>query len=205
MAVDETPVTQGRERQRRRTARAIVAAAGALLAEGRTPTVAEIADRAEVSRRTVHVHFPTLEQLLTDAVLGEIAGTSMEEALAPSRTGPDAEQRVAALARAIVRHHGDVQHLGRTMIKLTIDAGAPAEGAPRRGGRRVDWIETALEPARDQLAPPAFERLVTALAMVIGWEAMLVLLDVRGLSLEEAEQATVWAATALVRAALGEA
>jgi AcrR family transcriptional regulator len=164
--------------------------------------VAEIADRAEVSRRTVHVHFPTLEQLLTDAVLGRFAGTSMEAALAPSRTGTDVEQRVAALARAIVRHHSEVQHLGRTMIRLTIDGGAGADGGPRRGGRRLDWIEAAIEPARERLAPAGFERLVSALAMVIGWEAMLVLWDVRGLSDDEAEQATVWAATALVRAAL---
>ncbi len=91
------------------------------------------------------------------------------------------------------------------MIRLTIDGGAGHDGGPRRGGRRLDWIEAAIEPARERLAPAEFERLVSALAMVIGWEAMLVLWDVRGLSDDEAEQATVWAATALVRAALAAA
>src|SRR6202020_2159292 len=65
-ATDPAPVTAGRDAQRRRTRRAIVAAAGEMLADGHTPTVAEIAERAEVSPRTVHVHFTTLEQLLTD-------------------------------------------------------------------------------------------------------------------------------------------
>jgi AcrR family transcriptional regulator len=192
--------TSGRERQRRRTARAIVAAAGALLGEGRTPTVAEIAERAEVSRRTVHLHFPTLEQLLVDASIERLAASGLDDDLAASRSGDDAEERVAALARAVVRHHRDFEHLGRTMIRLTVEA--PAGRTPRRGGRRLEWIETALEPLRDRLEPPAYERLVSALAMVIGWEAMLVLWDVRALGPRRMEEAVTWSARALVRAAL---
>jgi hypothetical protein len=38
--------------------------------------------------------------------------------------------------------------------------------------------------------------------MVIGWEALIVARDVRGLSQKEAEDISAWAARALVRAAL---
>ena len=195
-------MTTGRDAQRRRTRRAIVAAAAEMLADGHTPTVAEIAERAEVSPRTVHVHFTTLEQLLTDAALGVASERLMEADLAASRTGDDAEERVIALARAIVRHHNELMHLGRTIIKLTVDSPPPPNGGPRRGGRRMDWIENALEPARDQLSPDAYDQLASSLAMVIGWEPMLVLWDVLNLTPEQAEQTTVWAAQSLVRAAL---
>ncbi len=93
--------------------------------------------------------------------------------------------------------------LGRSLIRLTI---APTEGdeesAPRRGYRRVAWIERALDPLRPQLDPAVFERLVSALAMVVGWETLIVLQDLRGLTGAEQLETTLWAARALIRAAL---
>jgi AcrR family transcriptional regulator len=41
-----------------------------LLSAGGTPTVADIAEAADVSRRTVYMYFPTLQHLLIDAALG---------------------------------------------------------------------------------------------------------------------------------------
>ena len=55
------------------------------------------------------------------------------------------------------------------------------------------------------LSAPAFERLVSSLAMVIGREALIVERDIRALSLDEAEEVSAWAARALVRASLAEA
>ncbi|HEY2331461.1 MAG TPA: helix-turn-helix domain-containing protein, partial [Acidimicrobiales bacterium] len=53
----------GRFRQRRRTRAAIVDAASELLRTGVTPSVGDVAEAADVSRRTVYLHFPTIEQL----------------------------------------------------------------------------------------------------------------------------------------------
>jgi hypothetical protein len=47
--------------------------------------------------------------------------------------------------------------------------------------------------------------LVSALAMVIGWEALVVQRDVRGLSPAAGEELSVWAARALLRVTLEEA
>ncbi len=80
--------------------------------------------------------------------------------------------------------------------------GPRPDGIPARGYRRVAWIELALEPIRERLSPERFERLVSALATLVGWEPALVLRDVRGLETTSAINATVWAARALVRAAL---
>ena len=95
------------------------------------------------------------------------------------------------------------ENMGRAIIRLTVDA-RPGTGAPRRGYRRVEWIESALAPTRNRLDGPSFERLVSALSLVIGWEALLVQRDVRGLTSREAEEVSAWAARSLVRAALAE-
>ena len=73
----EATESGGRERQRRRTRKAIVDAAVELLGRGWEPSVAEIAEAADVSRRTVYLYFPTAEHLLADAAL-EAARASVE-------------------------------------------------------------------------------------------------------------------------------
>ena len=56
----------GRVNQKRRTRAAIVEAAQAMLQEGVTPTVAQAAEAALVSRTTAYRYFPTQESLLVE-------------------------------------------------------------------------------------------------------------------------------------------
>jgi AcrR family transcriptional regulator len=120
----------GRPGQRKRTRRAIVEATMELLGEGESPSVGEIAARAEVSRRTVYSYFPTLDQLLVDASLGLISEAETDRTLEPS--GDDAEERIAALAAEVTGMSEEVERLGRRVISLTVDAAEPAGGGPRR-------------------------------------------------------------------------
>jgi AcrR family transcriptional regulator len=198
MLVAETTKTAGREAQRRRTRKAIVAATVELLARGEQPSMAEIAEAADVSRRTVYLYFPTVEQLLADAAL-EGSRAVVEPGI---EAGGDAAERLEALVRAVQQGFAETEHLGRTIIRTTVGTKheAPA-GTPRRGYRRVEWIGRALEPLRDKVSAERFERLVSALTLLIGWESMIVLQDTRGLSAEEAEDVCVWAAQALLAAA----
>jgi AcrR family transcriptional regulator len=204
----EVPVTAtdpagGRVRQRRRTRAAIVDATAELLRSGVTPSVADIAEAADVSRRTVYLYFPTVEQLLLDATLGLLSQAAVDEAIAAADTGQDPGERVMAMIRALDASSDETLALGRSLVRLTVTAPAAAPGdGPRRGYRRVAWIERALEPLRDRLDAPTFERLVSALAMVIGWEALIVLQDVRGLAGAERLETSLWAARALLDAAL---
>jgi AcrR family transcriptional regulator len=195
--LSEVPAERGRERQRRRTRKAIVDAAVELLAGDGTPSVAEIAEAADVSRRTVYLYFPTVEHLLADAAL-EAARATVEPRF---ELHGDAGDRVEGLVRAVQQGFAETEDLGRTIIRLTVGAADGREQTtPRRGYRRVEWIERALEPLRDELAPERFERLVSALTLVIGWEAMIVLEDTRGLDHRAAEELCVWAARALLGA-----
>jgi AcrR family transcriptional regulator len=173
-----------------------VRAASELIAEGDSPSMAKIADRADVSRRTVYLYFPTLEHLLADAAL-EASRATVEPQF---EERGDVEERVESLVRAVQQGFAETEALGRTIIRLTVGAGTSRPGVPRRGYRRVEWIERALEPLRETLPPERFERLVSALTLLIGWESMIVLQDTRGLTAEEAEEVCVWAARALLAA-----
>ena len=194
----------GRYRQRRRTRSAIINAAVELLRSGRTaPGVNEIADAADVSRRTVYQYFPTVEQLLLDATLGLLSQAAIDDAIDRADPGgEDAPRRVSAMIRALADMSSQTMPLGRSLIRLTVDAPTEGTGQPKRGYRRVDWIEAAIEPLRGRLDDAGFERLVSALAMVIGWEALIVLQDLRGLTPDEQAEVSAWAARALIQAAL---
>jgi AcrR family transcriptional regulator len=189
--------------QRRRTRRAIVEATARLLADGGDPSVGDIAAAAEVSRRTVYLHFPTLDQLLLDATVG-MMNVDVDAAL-ERETSQDPRVRVTTLVDELYATMAPSLPLGRKLIKLTVDGPAPEEGQPRRGARRVGWLEWAIEPVRRQLTRRQNEDLVSALATVIGWESFIVLLDVRGLTPTAAHRVTRDAAVALVDAALSRA
>ena len=202
--VPEQPAEAGRARQRRRTRKAIVDAAAKLVASGRTPSIAEVADAADVSRRTVYLYFPSIEQLLIDATVGALTANAVSAAFAPDELAEDVPGRVDALVRAVNAMTDDTMALGRSLIRLTVESPDVDRGAPRRGYRRVEWIEEALEPLRGRASEEQFERLVSALSMITGWEAFIVLRDVRGLDHAAEEAVTRWAAGALVDATLRE-
>jgi AcrR family transcriptional regulator len=189
----------GRVAQRRRTRKAILDATIALLQAGGEPSVNEIAAAADVSRRTVYLYYPTLDQLVLDATVGTL-NVDIDAALA-AQTSPDPRARVRTLVEETFATMESSLPLGRRMIRLTVDAPAPPDGGARRGHRRIGWIEWAVEPWRGRLTQKDYDDLVSSLALTIGWEAFIVLLDVRGLSPAEARAVTLRATTAILDAA----
>lgn len=67
------------------------------------------------------------------------------------------------------------------------------------------WIEKALAPARGRLEEPDFRRLVAALSLCMGIEALVVLRDVCALEPSESEEVLRWAARTLLSSSLDEA
>jgi hypothetical protein len=155
------------------------------------------------------MYFPTLEQLLVDAALGSISRDTVDATLdaLDAKGIVDVEERVDALARAMQSLSIATEQQGRTIMRLTSDSGNSdgPNATPRRGYRRIEWIERALAPARKQMTPTRFERLVSAIALVVGFEAFVVQRDIRGLSLDDAVELSAWTARALVRATLADA
>src|SRR4051812_22268181 len=196
----------GRSRQRRRTRAAIVTAAAELLRAGNAaPGVNEIADAADVSRRTVYQYFQTLDQLLLDATLGLLTQADVDAAIdAAGAEHQDAADRVDAMIRKIGELAAESLPIGRSLIRLTVDAPPSEPGRPKRGYRRISWIERALEPLRPELDSDLYERLVSGLAMVVGWEALIVLQDLRALDSPDQIRVSTWAARALIESSLAE-
>jgi AcrR family transcriptional regulator len=194
----------GRVAQRNRTRRTIVDATMQLVAAGATPSMAEIAQAAQVSRRTLYMYFPTLEQLLIDATLGALTRDTIDPVLIESASNDPAD-RVEKLSRALNSHSAESMRLGRALIRLTIEGDEPSAGGPRRGYRRVQWIEQALAPAREMLTRQEFDRVVSALCVLIGWEPMITLKDVRCLDQKQVDEVLAFAVRAVVEKALRDA
>jgi AcrR family transcriptional regulator len=189
--------------QRRRTRQAILEATKRLLANGRTPSIEEIAAAADVSRRTIYMHFPTLDQLLVDATSAQLTERTIGPLLSDEHLGDDPRERVDVYARALTDLAPEGLPLARRMLRLTVET-PPPETSARRGYRRVEWITTVLEPLRGKLTGEQFDQLRAALTVVLGWEAMIVLRDTLGLTAEQEQRVLCWAAQALVTAALTE-
>ena len=142
---------------------------------------------------------------MIDATVGALSERPVQQALDDASAGEDPDARVERFVRALHHVTPEVERLGRSLVRLTVDAPrSDAKGMPRRGYRRIKWIESALAPWRNQLKPAKWQRLVCALAMVVGWEALIAQRDVCALSAAEGEELSVWVARAIVRAALSE-
>ena len=194
-----------RSNQRARTRGAILAAAVAMLREGRQPTVADAAEAAGVHRATAYRYFPTSHSLLTDAAL-TAGAPDLDETY---RTVPhdDPVALMDAGVRAAAAYMFREEALFRSIVQLTIerwftqqDSHDP-EPIPVRETRRFMWIDRALEPLTDTLPAESLYRLRNALALVFGAEALIVLRDVARLDPEQATQVMRWAAATLVAGA----
>lgn len=194
-----------RDNQRARTRRDLVDAALALLRQGSTPTVVEVADAAGVSRRTAYRYFASGEHLMVDALLEAMRSDVEHEIGAAAAEGDDIEARVDRLVDALHHLTVDKEQLLRQMIRFTLDRGPIEPGVPVRPSRRLEYVEQALSPLRATLTPAAYERLVHAMAVVIGIEARIVLHDICGLDDQAIVETERWAAQALLEAALREA
>ena len=166
-----------------------------------TPTIEQIAAAADVAKRTIYLHFPTLDHLLLDATSGLLSEAGVNAELDLGSPGDDVAARVATLARALCDR--TTLPLGRQIIALTVTA-EPGDGPVKRGARRLDWIERAVEPLRPRLSDEQHQRLVSALAVALGWEAMVVLQDLCGLDADRERTVLTWLATTIVDAMIEE-
>ena len=194
--------------QRNRTRAAIIEAATALLREGRPPTVAEAAERALVSRATAYRYFPTQESLLLDIANVEAMVKPVEELIASFPTD-DPAQRLAALAGAFTQAMLGDEALIRTGVRVYMDTwlANQREGSqiPVRAGRRMRYIDEVLRPLGERLGKPGRSRLRSALAVILGTEAVIAMKDSAGLDDDEEILTTLqWAAGALLRTALDD-
>jgi AcrR family transcriptional regulator len=188
-----------RDRQTRRTRRALVAAADELFTEGRVPTVAAVAERADVARATAYRYFPTQEALLVETTfLGD--SQAMRELPALAQTVADPAERLARAVRTGAEWTLEREARLRMILRASLDPGGTMRPARRRG-----FIAALLEPERAALPEEVYERLAGALTLLFGIDPIVSLLDNGDVPRERVPDVLAWTARSLVEAAMAEA
>ena len=189
---------------RGRTFRRLLAEAVALVRRGRIPSVAEVAQSAEVSRATAYRYFPSRSKLVS-AVIAEALGPVRR---AVPQQG-DAKQRLHELVDRTYSRFKEYEPHMRAALQLalehqSLEAAGLLEEERFKRGQRTEILAITLSPLRAKLSKKTFERLLKALAVVYGIEAMIILKDICGASDRETEAVVRWMMDALVDAALQE-
>ena len=96
-----------------------------------------------------------------------------------------------------------VRQLGGRVLSLEADPVERSE-LPLRQGRAIKWIEEALAPLLKEMSEPEIHRLTLAIRSATGIEAFVWLIDVAGLSRDDATELMRWTARALLRSALAD-
>ena len=196
-----------RANQKNRTRAALVAVAADLLSRGGHPTVAETAEAAQISRATAYRYFPTQESLLVEAILISPMVDPVDAWIAALPAAGAPESRLLKLQDMFNRILVEKEVPMRTALRVYLDAWlakrAAGVAAPEvRPGRRMEWIDIALQPAGRRLSKAQKRRLSAALALTLGIEALVVMKDVCRLDDDEALAVLRWVATTLLDAGL---
>jgi AcrR family transcriptional regulator len=201
----KTAGTNGSTGAKERTRLLLLEHASTLLGRGEMVSVAEVAQRAGVSRATAYRYFPTRGKLISAVVdfsLGPVRQAASSFA--------DGRDRIEELFRQTFPRFTEFEPQLRAALQVSLsDAALERAGKlteePYRRGHRIDILSHAAMPLRAQLGKRAFDRLVRALSVVYGIEAYVVLRDIWGARDREIQAIARWIADALVTAAIRDA
>ncbi|ADP17520.1 bacterial regulatory protein, TetR family protein 19 [Achromobacter xylosoxidans A8] len=191
---------------RARMRKTLLDAAQRLMAEGITPSVAELAEHAQVSRATAYRYFPS-----QSALIAAVVDESLGPILAWDSAAPDAAGRVDELLRfaypRLESHEAPLRAAIMVSLQQHAEASAGRGGAEPRlvRGHRVDILKRAIAPLSAELTPAQLDRVTQALSLVYGTEVFLVLKDIWKLELPELTDVARWTAQAIIAQALAEA
>lgn len=181
----------------------MVSTATEMMRRGQSPSVSEVAEAAGVSRSTAYRYFPTLAEMLR-AVVAEALGPILDW----NDASPRGEDRLAALYGMTFRRLAEHEATFRAAIRQSLEPSVEVPGDKTLGrGHRRALLARAVAGAEDGpcLPPEQATRLVQALSLTFGIEALIVLKDICGLDDTEAEDVALWSARALLDAARREA
>ncbi len=204
----------GRANQKARTRAALVAAAIKLVREGRPLSIQDAAAEALVSVATAYRYFTSAEDLWEEASIQAIDLDAWLEDVHRriEAAGDDPIARAEVAARLVGGRMLEDQLPFRLLVKAgldrwlaQLDQQEPDGHMPVRAGRRNQTNAVVVAPLRDTLTAGELERLLRALALVSGTDAMLALADTLNLDAEQAMATLLDANRWLLTGALAEA
>ena len=185
-----------RVNQKRRTRAELLRAARELVEKGAQPSVADVADHAGISRATAYRYFSKPEDMIREALLDAIAIGITPQAHVPG-TELDAGRALGDLVRQVWTMSEENEAMFRSFLAGSITG----RDGVKRGGRRLEWLDTVLEPLKGSMPKADYVRLLHGLGLVTGIETLIVLKDVCGLDSVAAEEVALWAAQMLLAGA----
>jgi AcrR family transcriptional regulator len=173
-----------------------------MMARGVTPSIAELAEAADVSRATAYRYFATQGELVS-AIVGESLGPILDW----QSDAPTAAERVDALFCATYPRLEQYEVPLRAAIQLSLQqmaqqrASGPATERPFVRGFRIERLRSAAQPLQGKLDKAQFDRVVQALSLLYGTEVFLVLKDIWRLELDQILDVVRWTAGAVLQRA----
>ncbi|WP_249279061.1 TetR/AcrR family transcriptional regulator [Bordetella genomosp. 5] len=183
---------------RARMRRTLLDTAQRMMAAGITPSVAELAEAAEVSRATAYRYFPSQSALIA-AVVDQSLGPLLDWQARAGDAGARVDELLTYAYPRLEEHEAPLR--AALMVSLQQQAAARAgdQATPLLvRGHRVDTLRHVLAPLADRLEPAALQRVAQALSLLYGTEVFLVLKDIWKLDLEGITDVVRWTAQAII-------
>lgn len=194
---------KGRTNQKLRTRKALLEAANRLVKQGINPTLADVAEKALVSKATAYRYFPNLDALLLEVSLDQKVETPEQILLDADTSG--AAERVALVHDFLHRLVTENEQQFRLFLRASMEQSLQTDGksdAPLRGARRLPMLALALAPFKKQLDKMTYQKLLYALSTMVSIEPFIALTDVCQMDPKEGKAITRWAVKVLVNAVL---
>lgn len=173
----------------------MISTASSMMRRGLSPSVSAVAEEAGVSRSTAYRYFPTLADMLR-AVVAEALGPILDW----NDPAKESEARLATLYDKTFARLAEHEATFRAAIRQSLEPSTEVPGDKTLGrGHRKALLARAV--ATSGLPARHSERLIQALSLTFGIEAMIVLKDICGLDDRGARDVATWAAQALLHAA----
>ena len=174
--------------------------------DGITPSISDAAVAAEVSRATAYRYFPSqaaLIQSVVEEALGPILKWDSDEADMDKRMDDFFDFSLPRIFEFEATFRAALQH-SLDMRSKNIENIKEVDHELKRG-HRTQVLKKLIHPLKKDLSVEQSTRLVKALSLLFGVEAIIVLKDIGKLSSKETQATIQWAAGAMIDKALVEA
>lgn len=196
----ERNIESGRIAQKMKTRKMLLVAANKMMIQGEETSVERVAQAAGVSKATAYRYFSNKEILQREASLDH--KSESKEDLFSSYSAEDLTGRIDKL----IQYHFDVLTNNESEFRLYLSAvmqeSVQHKLSYSRGGRRVLLTEEALISLKNAMLKDEFDKLVSAISIVLGIESITVLKDLCGYENDKILETWRWMINNIINGAL---
>jgi len=176
---EQRNIETGRIAQKMKTRQVLLATANAMMLEGKELHIEEVAKEAGVSKATAYRYFSNKDILQQEAFLHK--KSEDKEDLFSNSDKDDIKARIEIL----IKYHYNVLTKNEIEFRLYLSAALKDSVQNKlnysRAGRRVLLIEEALISLKETKTKTQFNKIVSAISIILGIESITILKDLCGL------------------------